>query len=103
MLRTLPGCTLSMFLLALFIWMKSKKNNDDFSWAIALSLFLYMAFFSMGMSSTPWTVNSEIYPLHLRGIGNSFATFGNWIGNFAISAVFLSATQSTLGQVNIIY
>lgn len=60
---------------------------------------LYLAFFSVGLGSTPWTVNSEIYPLHLRGVGNSISTTGNWVSNYCISQLFLTITKTTVGRV----
>ena len=38
-------------------------------------------------------VNAEIYPLHVRGLGQSAATTANWASNFAISASFLTAAH----------
>ena len=49
--------------------------------------------FSIGMGPTPWTVNSEIYPLHLRGLGNSLSATTNWIANFAVSMSFLTLLE----------
>mmetsp|Transcript_23357 Transcript_23357/g.16615 ORF Transcript_23357/g.16615 Transcript_23357/m.16615 type:complete len:96 (-) Transcript_23357:52-339(-) len=51
-------------------------------------MIFYLFVFFAGMSSTPWTVNSEIYPLHLIGTGTSLATFTNWMSNFIVSEVF---------------
>ena len=42
----------------------------------------------------PWTINSEIYPLHLRSLGVSIATMVNWAGNLIISYTFLDLTQA---------
>ena len=42
------------------------------------------------MSPVPWVYNSEIYPLHLRGVGGSIATTVNWVCNFTISLTFLT-------------
>lgn len=98
MLRTLPGCAASMCLLAIGMWLINVGNSAG-QWVSAAAIFIYLAFFSVGMGATPWTVNSEIYPIHLRGIGNSMSTFGNWASNYAISAVFLTATETDLGQV----
>jgi hypothetical protein len=56
-------------------------------------------FFSISLGPIPWTVNSEIYPLHLRGAGNSLATTVNWVSNYAVSQVFLLVTTTALGQV----
>ena len=62
-------------------------------------ILLYLVFFAISLGPIPWTVNSEIYPLHLRGVGNSLATTVNWISNYAVSQVFLLVTTDTLGQV----
>lgn len=98
MLRTLPGCGISMFLLGLGMYLLN-SNNSVGQWIASFAICSYLTFFSIGMGSTPWTVNSEIYPLHLRGIGNSMSTLGNWLGNYIVSAVFLSATETDLGEV----
>lgn len=98
MLRTFPGCAFSMFLLGIGMWL-TESNNEYGGWIAIIAVFIYLSFFSIGLGPTPWTVNSEIYPLHLRGIGNSMATLGNWTGNYVISAVFLSATETNLGKV----
>lgn len=51
------------------------------------------------MSSPPWTVNSEIYPLHLIGSANSLATCTNWLSNFILASFFLSSLESTKGEI----
>jgi hypothetical protein len=58
---------------------------DTGSWISMTGILLYLAGFSVGMGGTPWTVNSEIYPLHLRGVGNSVSTTGNWVSNYVVS------------------
>ena len=48
------------------IWVSGEGdgNSKDFGkWFSAISLFIYMIGFSIGMGPTPWTVNSEIYPV----------------------------------------
>lgn len=64
-----------------------------------ISLVLYLAFFSIGMSSTVWAVNSEIYPIHLIGTACALATATNWLSNFAVSSVFLTSMESDPGKV----
>jgi SP family myo-inositol transporter-like MFS transporter 13 len=38
------------------------------------SLVVYVMFFAIGMGPVPWTVNSEIFPLKIRSLGNSIGT-----------------------------
>ena len=64
-----------------------------------VSLILYLAFFSVGMSSTVWSVNTEIYPIHLIATGTALATSTNWLSNYIVSSTFLSIMQTDLGKV----
>lgn len=66
---------------------------SNHGWVAVLALMLYLAFFAPGMGTTPWTVNSEIYPLALRSLGNSVATAVNWSCNLLISMTFLTLTR----------
>ncbi|GMH42012.1 hypothetical protein BSKO_09931 [Bryopsis sp. KO-2023] len=58
--------------------------------SIFLFVVLYLAAFSPGLGPVPWAVNSEIYPLEIRGVGNGIAATANWMANFFVSQVFLS-------------
>ena len=62
-------------------------------------LVIYLFAFAIGLGATTWTINSEIYPLHLRGQGCSMSTSANWVANYAISALFLTLTQTDIGKV----
>ena len=62
-------------------------------------LVLYLAAFSVSMSSSVWSVNTEIYPIHLVGTATSLATATNWFSNFLVSTFFLSIMQTPTGTV----
>jgi len=62
-------------------------------------LVIYLMAFAIGLGATTWPINSEIYPLHLRGQGCSMSTSANWIANYAISALFLTLTDTNPGKV----
>lgn len=62
-------------------------------------LVLYLAAFSVSMSSSVWSVNTEIYPIHLVGTATSLATATNWFSNFLVSTFFLSIMATSTGRV----
>lgn len=64
-----------------------------------IGIILYLAFFSIGIGCTPWTLNSEIYPLHLRGVGISLSTTANWVSNYVVAQLFLTLTSTDIGEV----
>lgn len=64
-----------------------------------VGLILYLLFFSFGLSGTTWSVNTEIYPLHLVGMANSLAAATNWLSNFIVSSLFLSILSQDNGKV----
>lgn len=63
-------------------------------WLALCGLALYIIFFSPGMGSVPWLVNSEIYPLRYRGICGGIAATVNWSSNLVVSQSFLSLTKA---------
>eukprot|EP00931_Biecheleriopsis_adriatica_P034614 TRINITY_DN19977_c0_g1_i1.p1 TRINITY_DN19977_c0_g1~~TRINITY_DN19977_c0_g1_i1.p1 ORF type:complete len:523 (-),score=86.74 TRINITY_DN19977_c0_g1_i1:301-1869(-) len=58
--------------------------------AVVIVMMLYLAFFGLGMSPVPWTVNAEIHPTNCRSRSISFSTSVNWSMNWVVSQVFLN-------------
>jgi SP family galactose:H+ symporter-like MFS transporter len=54
-----------------------------------LCLFLYIGSFAYSLGPGGWLINSEIYPLHIRGMAMGVATCANWLSNFLITSTFL--------------
>uniref|UniRef100_M0ZUQ0 Calcium-binding EF hand family protein n=1 Tax=Solanum tuberosum TaxID=4113 RepID=M0ZUQ0_SOLTU len=48
----------------------------------------YIASFSIGMRAGPWLIMSEVFPLHIKGLGGGLATLMNWFGSWIISYTF---------------
>ncbi len=73
-------------------WFYASCPNESHTsgWIIICALFTYLAFFASGMGPMPWTINAEIYPLHVRSFALSIATAVNWISNLLVSFTFLS-------------
>ncbi|XP_059438128.1 probable inositol transporter 2 isoform X1 [Corylus avellana] len=63
-------------------------------WLALVGLALYIIFFSPGMGTVPWIVNSEIYPLRYRGICGGIAATANWISNLIVAQSFLTLTTA---------
>ncbi|KAJ1430616.1 Sugar/inositol transporter [Sesbania bispinosa] len=67
---------------------------SKWGWVALIGLALYIIFFSPGMGTVPWVVNSEIYPLRYRGICGGIASTTVWVSNLIVSQSFLSLTQA---------
>jgi hypothetical protein len=98
LLRLIPFVAVTLLILAVGLGLngmdatspaQSKLSMDQCigsgKWVSLSGILLYLVFFSISLGPIPWTVNSEIYPLHLRGVGNSLATTVNWVSNYAVS------------------
>jgi SP family myo-inositol transporter-like MFS transporter 13 len=57
------------------------------------SLVVYVAGYALGLGNVPWLMQSELFPLSIRGKANGIATAVNWACNLVISTSFLSMTN----------
>jgi len=71
----------------------TKGCPSNFGWIALVGLGLYIIFFSPGMGTVPWVVNSEIYPLRYRGVCGGIASTTVWVSNLVVSQSFLSLTE----------
>lgn len=60
--------------------------------AVPTMIFIAIYIFGFAISWGPiaWILIGEIFPLNVRGIGNSIGSAANWIGNFIVTQFFLS-------------
>ncbi|KAF5941692.1 hypothetical protein HYC85_019334 [Camellia sinensis] len=40
------------------------------------------------MGAVPWVIMSEIFPIHVKGIGGSLVVLVNWLGAWTVSYTF---------------
>jgi MFS family permease len=100
MLRCLPFATIGWLVTAFGMYLYNYSvYNDSGSYIAFGGIIMFLISFSLGMSSTPWTVNAEIYPLHVIGSANSLSTTTNWASNFVVATVFLIFLETPLGSV----
>ncbi|XP_058098268.1 probable inositol transporter 2 [Magnolia sinica] len=72
----------------------TKGCPSHYGWMALIGLALYIIFFSPGMGTVPWIVNSEIYPLRFRGVCGGIGATAVWISNLIVSQSFLSLTEA---------
>jgi len=63
--------------------------QDRYRTGAVVGVVLYLVSFGFAMSSGPWIVNSEIYPIQARGVGTGQGCVAIWLANFAVSMAFL--------------
>ena len=103
MLRTLPWIFSTLNVIALLMYLivygENEVDKQMVRVCFMISLGVYLALFQTGMSSTVWTINAEIYPIHLIGTACAISTATNWLSNFAVSSVFLTSMETDAGKV----
>lgn len=101
LLRCVPLIAGALLVIALGLGLRGFGHTDALEdggkWISLAGILLYLAFFSISLGNTPWIVNSEIYPLHLRGVGASVSTTTNWVSNYVVSQFFLLVTETPAG------
>jgi MFS family permease len=101
MLRSLPFAAFFWLVVATGMYLKGYTEAQTAGLYTAfVGIVFYLISFSIGMSSTPWTVNTEVYPIHVIGSGVSLSTFTNWFSNFLVATFFpLLLDSGDLGSV----
>ncbi|WP_125547319.1 sugar porter family MFS transporter [Levilactobacillus lindianensis] len=77
--------------ISLFVMSAGMKFSDGSQAAAIISvvaLTIYIAFFSATWGPVMWVMIGEVFPLNIRGLGNSFASVINWTANMIVSLTF---------------
>jgi sugar porter (SP) family MFS transporter len=76
-----------------FAFNQAEALGSSLKWISVSSVVIYIAFFAISLGPIAWLIISEIYPLRIRGIAMSIATFSNWLFNFIVAKTFLTLTK----------
>lgn len=75
-------------LLIMSISMKFSNGSFVASIICVIALTIYIAFFSATWGPVMWVMVGEVFPLNIRGLGNSFSSVINWSANMMVSLTF---------------
>jgi MFS family permease len=81
------------FMFGLYFALDEAGNRGMIS-LVFISVYSYMAAFSIGVGAIPWLIIGEIIPPKLRSIGASVATTFNWICCFVVTIGFEAAAKT---------
>ncbi|QHM73265.1 sugar porter family MFS transporter [Mixta intestinalis] len=71
------GCTGMLF----------RASETHTTWLL-ICILAYVAVFAVSYGTVAWVIIAEIFPIHVRGVAVSIATFALWGGNFFVSRFF---------------
>jgi sugar porter (SP) family MFS transporter len=70
------------------------SGYESINWMVFVSVYTYMAAFSIGVGAIPWLIMAEIFPNKIRSLGASIATTCNWIFAFIVTMTLDKMTSS---------
>ncbi|WP_421017456.1 sugar porter family MFS transporter [Furfurilactobacillus cerevisiae] len=82
------GIGMGVSLLVMSVAMKFSHGSFAAAVVCVLALTIYIAFFSATWGPVMWVMIGEVFPLNIRGLGNSFSSVINWGANMIVSLTF---------------
>ncbi|KAJ8921769.1 hypothetical protein NQ315_008394 [Exocentrus adspersus] len=94
LLSTIGAC-LSLLSLGFYFYLKECESSylQSIFWLPVTSLVFYMVSFSIGLTSVPMTILSEIFPSEVRAVATSFVTFFGASTGFLVTFIFPIVTM----------
>ncbi|KAI5837009.1 general substrate transporter [Morchella snyderi] len=101
LLWSIPGMIVGLLLCAIafhhlpILTTTAASELSPSIWTPLLIIFMmaYVAAYAIGVGAIPWIVQSEFFPMRVRGLGTGMATATNWVLNFVVGATFLPAVE----------
>ncbi|CAG8627788.1 9842_t:CDS:2 [Acaulospora morrowiae] len=75
------------------LYLSCPSINTGGSWFTLVSLVIFVTSYALGLGHVPWTVQSELFPLSVRGRAVGLATATNWLANLGVAVSFLPLTE----------
>jgi len=85
LLSTFPLMSIMLLFTGFCFWIDDTQARIG---VVALGIYIFTIFYSIGEGPVPFTYSAEAYPLQVRDVGMSFATATTWFFNFVVSITF---------------
>jgi len=89
------GMVISILVVSFVFWI----SPANMSYLVIIALMLFTSFFALGLGAISWLINSEIFPMEIRGRAVGITTLINWICNYLVAVSFLSLLHN-FGKAN---
>jgi sugar porter (SP) family MFS transporter len=93
LLAMVPVSILSFIFIAIMLGRGTEATQGWQLYAVFAAVILYMVTNNGAFGVTIWLINSEVYPMKLRGKGGAFGAFNHWFFDFLIAFTTLSMFQ----------
>ncbi|KKB61401.1 MFS sugar transporter [Robbsia andropogonis] len=93
LLWTIPGSIVALILMG-YLFQGAGPTDTVSRWLAVLCLGIYLMLNCGGFGVCIWTINSEVYPLFVRGKGASLGAFSHWIFDLAVTLSTLSLVHA---------
>ncbi|KAK9888197.1 hypothetical protein WA026_000466 [Henosepilachna vigintioctopunctata] len=85
------GCTLPLFMLGVFFYLKNEGKDVSFLWWLPVcSLIAYMVAYSSGLGSVIWALVGELFSTKTKALASSLTAFTCFFLSFFVTLIFPS-------------
>lgn len=97
LLFTLPFLAIFLLITGFSFWIDHAKTNTRLG-VVLMGIYVYAAFYGMGMGPVPFTYSAEAFPIHVRDVAMSYATAVLWFFNFILSITWFRMKEAFTAQ-----
>lgn len=85
----LAGMAISLLMLSAgFHWQHA--SGHWLPYVCLMAMIIYIASFAVSLGMVMWVVITEVFPLHIRGLGTSIGVSISWVFNMVVALTFLT-------------
>lgn len=97
LLFTLPFLAIFLLITGFSFWIDEAKTITRLG-VVLMGIYVYAAFYGMGMGPVPFTYSAEAFPIHVRDVAMSYATAVLWFFNFILTITWFRMKEAFTAQ-----